>query len=144
MLARLAAEHLSPGLCIALYGELGSGKTVFASGLIHGLGVDDAVPVTSPTFVIVSEYEARLPVHHVDAYRLSGARDIVHLGSRELFFGEAISVVEWADRIENALPADRMDISFEITGPTARRISISPRGKASREALVSLVKTLQT
>ncbi len=83
-------------------------------------------------------------MHHVDAYRLSGAQDIVHLGSRELFFGEAVSVVEWADRIENALPDDRVDISFEIMGPTARRISISHRGKASREAIVPLVNALQT
>lgn len=127
-MGRVLAADLSPGACVALYGELGSGKSVFARGLIHGLGVAETVPVTSPTFIIINEYEGRLPVHHVDAYRLSGARDIVHLGSRELFFGRAVSVVEWADRVEEALPEGRINVSLEVTGRSARRISISASG----------------
>jgi tRNA threonylcarbamoyladenosine biosynthesis protein TsaE len=108
---------------------LGSGKTVFARGLIHGLGVGAETHVTSPTFVIVSEYLGRLPIHHVDAYRLSGPVDIVNLGSRELFFEDAVSVVEWADRIEEALPEDRLEIHLEVTGVDSRRITVSAPGE---------------
>ncbi len=128
--ARGLAELIRPGTCVALYGQLGSGKTVFARGLIYGLGVGSEVHVTSPTFVIVSEYLGRLPIHHVDAYRLSGPPDIVSLGSRELFFEDAVSVVEWADRIEEALPEDRLDVRLEVTGTDSRRITVSAPGES--------------
>ena len=126
---------------MALYGELGSGKSVLARGVIHGLGVEETLAVTSPTFIIVNEYTGRLPVHHVDAYRLRGAKDILALGSRELLFDQAVSVVEWADKVEDALPDGRVNVSLEITGPTARRISISASGPC-REALSSLAEDL--
>ena len=101
--AAALAALLESGACIALYGHLGAGKTVFARGIIRGLGVPPATAVTSPTFIIVNEYEGRLPVHHVDAYRLAGEAEIVALGSRELFFDRPVSVIEWADRIEGLL-----------------------------------------
>ncbi len=133
---------LPAGACVALYGDLGAGKTVFARGLIHALGVPAGVPVTSPTFVIVSEYEGRGPIHHVDAYRLAGAGDIVDLGSRELFFGDAISIVEWAERVERALPDDRVDVRLAVSGETSRRIEISGRGDAGRAAASALAAAL--
>jgi len=133
--AKALAGLLGPGSCVALYGELASGKTVFAAGLIHGLGVPEEVAVTSPTFVIVSEYRARLPIHHVDAYRLCGAAEIVEIGSRELFFDEAVSVVEWADRIERALPDERFEVVLTVTGRTTRRISFRATGAACRSVL---------
>lgn len=140
--AAALAELLSEGACVALYGELGSGKTVFARGLLRGLGIGSDVAVTSPTFVIVSEYAARVPVHHIDAYRLHGASDIVALGSRELFYNEAVSVVEWADRIEDALPEERLNIVLSITGAEGRRLAFSATGAACRALLESFATAL--
>ena len=121
---------LFPGACLALFGELGSGKTVLARGIARGLGVGPATPVTSPTFVIVSEYQGRLPMHHVDAYRLRGEHDIVDLGSRELFFDRAVSVVEWADRIIGALPEERLDVFMAVSGTSQRALTLKPMGEA--------------
>jgi len=103
---------------------------VLVRGIARGLGVDEKAAVTSPTFVIVSEYQGRFPLHHIDAYRLHGEKDIVDLGSRELFFEEAVSVVEWADRIMGALPDERLDVQLATTGESERRIAVTPRGKA--------------
>jgi len=136
--ARCLGEALFSGACIALYGELGSGKTVFARGVIHGLGVAESVAVTSPTFVIVSEYEGRFPIHHVDAYRLAGTKDLFDLGSRELFYSGAVSIVEWADRVAEELPEERLDAALALLGPSARRIEITSRGEKHRTLLAAL------
>ncbi len=138
-LGRLFGESLPPGACLALFGELGAGKTVFAKGLIRGLGVSEAIAVTSPTFIIVSEYTGRLPIHHIDAYRLKSERDIIDLGSRELMFHEAVSIIEWADRIIAAIPDDRLEITFMVTGPTARRIDFAPKGPLYADLLKTLL-----
>lgn len=140
--AAALADLLGEGACVALYGDLGSGKTVFARGLLRGLGVGSEVPVTSPTFVIISEYEGRVAVHHIDAYRLRDAGDIVALGSRELFYNEAVSVVEWADRIEDALPEERFNVLLSITGAEGRRLSVSASGAACRALLESFGRAL--
>lgn len=137
-LGAAVAAALFPGACVALRGDLGSGKTVFARGVVHGLGVPEAVPVTSPTFVIISEYQGRLAVHHIDAYRLKGVKEIVDLGSRELFFGDEVSLVEWAERIEDALPDERLDVAMESTGPDTRRIEVSARGDAYAKVIAAL------
>jgi len=141
--ARRLGQRLSGGTCVALYGELGSGKTAFARGLIHGNGVTESAAVTSPTFVIISEYEGRVPIHHIDAYRLTGAGDMVELGSRELFFSEAASIIEWADRVLEALPDDRLDAAFTVTGETCRRIEISATGEAHGAILAQLARELE-
>lgn len=132
-LGRVIGGVVFPGACLALYGDLGAGKTVLARGLARGLGVDERMRVTSPTFVIVSEYDGRLAMHHVDAYRLKGACDIVDLGSRELFYGDAVSVVEWADRIAGAIPDDRLDLRMEVSGETTRTITVSAAGPTHRK-----------
>jgi tRNA threonylcarbamoyladenosine biosynthesis protein TsaE len=141
-LARALGAVLPAGACVALYGDLGAGKTVFARGLIHGLGVADDVAVTSPTFVIVSEYSGRVPIHHVDAYRLAGAGDIVELGSREMFFSDAVSIVEWPERIEGALADERLDVRLAVAGESVRTIELAATGKTHVEALAKLASGL--
>jgi tRNA threonylcarbamoyladenosine biosynthesis protein TsaE len=96
---------LDAGDVVALYGELGAGKTCFVQGLVRGL--DIAGHATSPTFVLVNEYRGRLPVHHVDAYRTSGLADLVDLGLLDLMGGDGVTLVEWADKAEPLLPARR-------------------------------------
>lgn len=121
-IGRALAGSLSRGDLVALYGNLGAGKTVFVRGLCAGLGLDAAV-VTSPTFTIVHEYyDARLPIYHFDAYRVERIAEFYGLGYEEYFFGDGVTVVEWADRIEPLLPTTAIRIRIEHAGGDERRI----------------------
>ena len=95
---RLAAE-LGPGDVVALTGALGAGKTCFTQGLARGLGVTGRA--VSPTFVLVNEYRGRLPVHHVDAYRVDSLTELLDLGLDEMFAGDGVTVIEWADKLHS-------------------------------------------
>jgi tRNA threonylcarbamoyladenosine biosynthesis protein TsaE len=120
---------LGAGDVVALYGELGTGKTCFVQGLVRGL--DIAGQATSPTFVLVNEYRGRLPVHHVDAYRTSGLADLVDLGLLDLMGGDGVTLVEWADKAEPLLPARTVRVQIDGVGDEPRRITITrpdPRG----------------
>ena len=127
--ARLAAS-LQPGDVVALTGELGAGKTCFTQGLGRGLGVTGRV--ASPTFVLVNEYRGRLPVHHVDAYRTESLTELLDLGLDELFSGDGVTVVEWADKLLPLLPAHTIHVHIEGLGDEARVITIrDPRETAA-------------
>jgi tRNA threonylcarbamoyladenosine biosynthesis protein TsaE len=113
----------SGGLVIAFRGDLGAGKTVFAKGVGRGLGVEDEV--TSPTFTIISEYEGRLRLHHIDAYRLSGPEDFSEIGGEDCLADPGgISLVEWSERIEASLPRDacRLELSVLPDGSRLARV----------------------
>jgi tRNA threonylcarbamoyladenosine biosynthesis protein TsaE len=118
---RLAAS-LRPGDVVALTGELGAGKTCFTQGLARGLGVTGRA--VSPTFVLVNEYRGRWPVHHVDAYRTSSMTELLDLGLDELFSGDGVTVVEWADKLLPLLPADTIHVHIEGVGDEPRTITI--------------------
>ena len=109
--AAALAELLVAGDLVLLVGDLGAGKTAFAQGLARGLGVDE--PVTSPTFTIVQEYEGRLPVAHVDVYRLDRVQDLYDLGFDELIDDGRVTIVEWGDLIAQALPADHLVVRID-------------------------------
>jgi len=128
-LGRRLGQLLGPGDVVALRGPLGSGKTTLTKGIAAGLGVPEPRWVTSPTFVLVHQYEGRVPVYHVDAYRLRGAADAEALGSDEMFFGDGVVVVEWAERIAGALPDERLDIALEHAGEERRRLTFEPHGE---------------
>ena len=114
---------------LALRGSLGSGKTTLTKGLAEGLGVEEPRWVTSPTFVLVHQYEGRVPVYHIDAYRLRGPADAEALGMEEMFFGDGVAIVEWAERIEAALPPERLEIVLEIAGEAERMIALTAVGE---------------
>ena len=116
------AQMLGPGDVVALTGELGAGKTCFVQGVVRGLGV--TTPATSPTFVLVNEYRGRLPIHHVDAYRIDTLTELVDLGLLELFDGDGVTLVEWADKLDALLPARAVAVSIEGVGDEPRRITI--------------------
>jgi len=140
-LGRLIARHgLRPSDVIALAGPLGAGKTVFVKGLAEGLGVEKAQPVTSPTFVLLNKYQGRMPLYHFDAYRLRSAAEMFEIGCDEIFFGPGVSVVEWADRVPECLPDERLWIRIEITGPATRRITLTPHGERWAGFVSSLAK----
>jgi tRNA threonylcarbamoyladenosine biosynthesis protein TsaE len=119
-LAAALGPILEPGDVVSLVGDLGAGKTAFAQGLAEGLGV--AGPVTSPTFTIVQEYEGRLPLAHVDVYRLDKIQDLYDLGFDELIDDGRVTIVEWGDLIAQALPADHLVVRIDPGGADTERV----------------------
>ncbi|MFW6133644.1 MAG: tRNA (adenosine(37)-N6)-threonylcarbamoyltransferase complex ATPase subunit type 1 TsaE [Planctomycetota bacterium] len=132
---RAFAGRLGRGDCVALTGPLGAGKTLLVRGIAVGLGLADERLVSSPTFVLVREYPARVPVYHVDLYRLTDAAvELSDLGLDEML-ADGVVLVEWADRAPDALPRRRWDVAIVLTGPDARRLTIRPpRDAAPRRA----------
>ena len=126
---------LKAGDFIALIGELGSGKTRFVQGVAAGLNVEPGRPVNSPTYSLLHIHSGRLPLYHFDLYRLSGDEDVEQLGFSEYFYGDGVSLVEWADRLHMEMPAERLTITFSYLGEDERRIDFTPRGN-SYEALI--------
>ncbi len=131
---------LRAGDVVVLVGELGTGKTVLTKGIARGLGVTD--PVVSPTFTIVREYRGRLPLVHVDVYRLDHLQELHDLGFDDLLGGPAVAVIEWGDRVGSLLPVDRLDIRLELANVDSadddRTVTLEAFGRcwtARREAL---------
>ncbi|NQU11300.1 tRNA (adenosine(37)-N6)-threonylcarbamoyltransferase complex ATPase subunit type 1 TsaE [bacterium] len=120
--ARWAAE-LQPGTIIALHGELGAGKTCLVKGLARGLGVGQEV--TSPTFTLIHEHPGgRLPLVHVDLYRLDHPEQAVAIGIEDHLPGPGVTVIEWAEKIAGLLPRDTIHVRLEVTGESTRQITI--------------------
>lgn len=126
-LGQWLASLLKAGDVVALYGELGAGKTCLVRGLAKGLTIAEG-QVASPSYSLINEYPGPLPLFHLDCYRLHLDEEIEELGLEEYFDGLGITVIEWAERIKN-LPEDRLDIVFTILDETGRHIRISPYGK---------------
>jgi len=121
------ARSLGQGAIIALRGGLGAGKTCLVKGIARGLGI--AEDITSPTYTIVSEYNACLdgkamPLYHIDAYRLNGDEDFDNTGAGELIGGKGIAIIEWSERIPASIPPDATTVEIEITGPQSRLLRI--------------------
>lgn len=124
-LAQALALLLRPGDLITLDGELGAGKTTFTKGIGAGLGIKRTI--SSPTFMIVKEYEGELPLYHMDAYRLEDSDE--DIGFEEYFDGEGITVVEWATYIEEFLPNERLIITISYIDERTRAIDLTPVGE---------------
>jgi tRNA threonylcarbamoyladenosine biosynthesis protein TsaE len=122
--AERLSQLLKGGDFISLQGELGAGKTKFAGGVAKGLGVDPSLPVTSPTYTLLNIYQGRLPLYHFDLYRLSGDDDVVALGFPEYFHDKGICLVEWADRLHDELPRDRLEIRLSYLTDECREIEL--------------------
>ncbi len=131
-------KMLRPGDFVALYGELGSGKTRFAQGVALGVGVDPDIHVTSPTYTILNEYEGVCPLYHFDLYRLGGDTDIAELGFDEYFHGKGVCVVEWAERLACELPDQYLKIFFYHGADETRRIEFDWHGDRYEEIVMSL------
>jgi tRNA threonylcarbamoyladenosine biosynthesis protein TsaE len=134
------ARVLPPGTVIALIGTLGAGKTRLVQAVAAAVGLPRA-NVTSPTFVLVNEYKTgRIPIYHFDTYRLKDDDEFLSLGPDEYFDSNGLTFVEWADRVADLLPSDRLEISIEVTGETTRNFQI--RGTIPQaEALTSRIKS---
>jgi len=136
-LGNLLGRIARPGLVVALTGHLGAGKTRFVQAAAEGLGIPRE-SVNSPTFVLIHEYEGRLPVYHFDTYRLRDIDEFLELGADEYMADDGVCFIEWADRMEEVLPRDRLDIRFEITGPESRRLRLAAGGRVSQAVLGKL------
>lgn len=124
-IGRAIGSTLQGGEVLALVGELGSGKTHLVKAIATGLGVIDESVVTSPTFTLVQEYAARLHIFHLDAYRLEGTADFRRLGFDEMSTAESVVLVEWADKVQGAMPGETFWISLHRVDETTRRIELS-------------------
>jgi tRNA threonylcarbamoyladenosine biosynthesis protein TsaE len=122
---------------VALNGPLGAGKTRLVQAVADGLGVDPR-DVDSPPFVLVQEHQGRTAVFHFDAYRIRDEAEFWELGPQEYFSTPGVSFVEWAERVPGCLPAERLEITIDVTGPTSRRFVIAAKGVDFEEVLARL------
>ena len=134
-LGQAIGRALRGGETIALYGPLGAGKTALVRGIAQGLGASPTA-ISSPTFVVIHEYyQGRLPLAHVDLYRIRSPRELESTGLIEYFSGQTVTVIEWADKGLAALPQDRIEIVLNHRAPRSRTIQLSPTGPNSDEVL---------
>lgn len=148
---------LAPNDVVCLSGELGAGKTVLAQGIAAGLGVEE--PVSSPTFALLQEYAGRVPVYHLDAYRIASPDELIDLGFPELWQAGGVIMIEWPERLAAALPSDCLEIHLtearETSGaeggaaglvpvdgaaPAPRRLTLAARGPRSKAILRALAE----
>jgi len=142
-LAAEVAPLLQPADLLVLAGDLGAGKTAFTQGLARGLGVTD--PVTSPAFVLVRSYAGRLPLVHVDVYRLDHVQELVDLGVPELLDEDGVTVVEWGDVVTPALPPEFLEVRLDHgddDGDEERRVQLEAVGPAWTPRLAALRQVL--
>ncbi|MBI5192155.1 MAG: tRNA (adenosine(37)-N6)-threonylcarbamoyltransferase complex ATPase subunit type 1 TsaE [Nitrospirae bacterium] len=138
-IGKTLGKHLLPGSVICLTGELGAGKTCFIKGMAEGLGIKRK-EVSSPTFIIIREYKGRIPLYHIDLYRIGTLDDIRDIGMEEVIYGNGVTAIEWAERIKDALPDDRIDIKLEWVDDKMRAIEIIAYGEKHRKILEEACK----
>lgn len=136
MIGRLLGKLLQEGDVIALYGNLGSGKTCLIQGIASGAGVKEKY-ITSPTFIMINEYRGRMSFYHIDLYRL-GPSDLEGLGFRDYISTNGVTVIEWAERSGDELPEERLSVHLKITGNRSREIIFEGKG----ERYIKLIKIL--
>jgi len=133
---------LKKGSIVCLEGPLGAGKTVIAKGIALGLGIDSD-KVISPTFVLLREYEGKMPLYHFDLYRLNTPQDIVNLGYEEYLYGEGISVIEWAEKLERLIPHEFLRVRLMAgTQPNKRILEFSSYGDYYKDVLREIYESI--
>jgi tRNA threonylcarbamoyladenosine biosynthesis protein TsaE len=124
-----ALEQVLPnGTTVALCGTLGSGKTRLVQAIAEAAGIDRR-EVLSPTFVLIQEHYGRRSIYHFDTYRLNNQQEFLALGPQEYFDGDGLVLIEWADRVRDCLPEDRIEVRIEVAGPESRRFEVSAIGE---------------
>lgn len=137
-IGRILGNALRAGDVVALIGELGTGKTHLTQGMARGLGVPEGYPITSPTFTLINEYPGRCTLYHLDVYRLIGSVDLEDMGYEEYFFGQGVTVIEWAEKIRDILPDSTLMIEMEYTDENSRDLVITGRDERMEVIIKSL------
>ena len=140
-LAAELAVAARPGDLISLIGELGAGKTQFAKGFGAGLGIEDTI--VSPSFVLMAEYRGRLPLFHIDLYRLADAAEALAGGLIDERQAEGVTLIEWAERMADAMPAERLEVLIQGTGDDPRRIELRAGGAGYTRYLAAVPRTAE-
>ena len=136
-LGQICGRLLKRGV-MALFGDLGSGKTVFAKGVASALGIKNARrEVISPSFMIIREHPGRVPFYHMDLYRVSSEDEIYFLNLKDYFYRDGITLVEWAERAWSLLPQERLEVYFETLGKKERSIQFKGLSLNIKEAVAS-------
>ncbi len=136
---RKLGRLLGGGEIIGLTGELGSGKTCFVRGLAQGVDVDKGAWVRSPTFTLINEYDGRVPLFHVDLYRISSMREMEELSLRELLYSEGVSVIEWFERLPEDEVEEYLQINFDHEDGNKRQLTFTAHGRRYEEIFRKLV-----
>ena len=139
-LAERLGQLLQPGDVVALVGELGSGKTLFSQGLARGLGVPQNFYITSPTFAIINEYPGRVPFYHLDLYRVSNRAELSELGLEEILYGLGAVAIEWAERLGQDLPMERLEVHLKFSDETSRSLIFKAFGVKAKQRLDLLIQ----
>ncbi|MBO5125765.1 MAG: tRNA (adenosine(37)-N6)-threonylcarbamoyltransferase complex ATPase subunit type 1 TsaE [Spirochaetaceae bacterium] len=121
-LGKKIGSMLQPGAIIAMEGNLAVGKTTITKGIAESLGIEEAI--TSPTFTLISEYEGKMPLYHMDVYRLDSCEDFINLGVEDLMYGDGVSIIEWSERVREELPKFTITLRLEIRGDGGRDITL--------------------
>jgi tRNA threonylcarbamoyladenosine biosynthesis protein TsaE len=137
---RRLGQLMFPGAVVGLIGPLGAGKTQLVRAIAEGLETADSRVVSSPTFVLIQEYDARLPIYHFDVYRLRGEAEFDELGAHEYFQGSGVCLVEWADRVPGSMPAERLEARLFVVGENERRLELTAHGDRYRELLSGIAE----
>lgn len=122
-LGKKIGSFLKGGEIFAMQGTLAAGKTTITKGIAQALNVKDEI--TSPTFCLISEYEGKIPLYHMDVYRLNDGEDFINLGAEDLIYGKGVSIIEWSEKIMDELPKSTIILKIEpVEGTTQRKIEI--------------------
>ena len=122
-LGQKIGRALQKGDILAMRGPLAAGKTTLTKGIARSLGIRDEI--TSPTFCLISEYAGKMPLYHMDVYRLDGAEDFINLGTDDMLYGEGVCVIEWSEKIMSELPDMAITVDISVNGDGSRTVNIS-------------------
>lgn len=122
LLGNKIGRKLKPGDIIAMQGTLAAGKTTITKGIAQALGIDDTI--TSPTFCLISEYYGKMPLYHMDVYRLDSIEDFVNLGTDDMLYGDGVSIIEWSEKIMSELPKKTIVLKITPQEDNSRLIEI--------------------
>lgn len=141
-LGRRLGSLLVAGDVVALVGDLGAGKTCLVRGIAKGLEVPESSYVRSPSFVILNIYPGRCPVHHLDLYRIHSPQELEDLGYREIFYGEGVTLIEWADKMNDLLPEEHLRVCLDFRNETGRVVTLEGIGDRYRQRWQTLEASL--
>ncbi len=136
---KILGEIVEPGDIVTLEGPLGAGKTALTQAIARGLGVDPRIYVTSPTFSLLHEYQGRIPLYHMDLYRLTGEYEIESLGFSEYLYGNGLTVIEWPERLGSLMPPERLHVTLAISGETSRTANLTGYGNLWQKKVADIV-----